>query len=96
MALLKGKTVHRTPPVVVQDIMEVPKEIRENHKRVTLTIDIFCQQGSILCHSQFADSLSFSDTHDQPKNSYNLQSSEGYAQFLSPERVSDCVYQRRW
>jgi hypothetical protein len=28
VALLKGKTVCRTPPVVVQDIVEVPKEIR--------------------------------------------------------------------
>ncbi len=41
VALLKGKTVHHTPPVVVQDIVEVPKEIRENHKHVTLRIDIF-------------------------------------------------------
>ncbi len=41
MALLKGKTVRRTPPVVVQDIVGVPKEIRENHKRLTLMIDIF-------------------------------------------------------
>jgi hypothetical protein len=41
VALLKGKTVRPTPPVVVQDIVEAPKEIRENHKRVTLTIDIF-------------------------------------------------------
>ncbi len=79
VALLKGKTVRCMPPVVVQDIVEVPKEIRENHKRVTLTIDIFCQQGSLLCHSQFADLLSLSDAHDQPNNRYNLQSSEGYA-----------------
>ena len=42
VALLKGKTVHCTPPVVVQDIVEVPKEIRETHTRVTLAIDIFC------------------------------------------------------
>jgi hypothetical protein len=96
VALLKGKTVHRMPPVVVQDIVEVQKKIRENHKRVTLTIDIFCQQGSPLCHSQFADLISSSDAHDQPKKCYNLQSSEGYAQFLSPERVSDCVHQRGW
>ncbi len=41
VALLKGKTVCCMPPVVVQDIVEVPKEIRENHKRVTLTVDIF-------------------------------------------------------
>ncbi len=45
MALLKGKTVCRTPLVVVQDIVEVPKEIRENHKRVTLMIDIFLSTG---------------------------------------------------
>ncbi len=45
VALLKGKTVRCTPPVVVQDIVEVPKEIRENHKRVTLTIDIFLSTG---------------------------------------------------
>jgi hypothetical protein len=45
VALLKGKTVRRTPPVVVQDIVEVPKEIRENHKHVTLTIDIFLSTG---------------------------------------------------
>jgi hypothetical protein len=40
-ALLKGKTVHRMTLVVVQDIVEVPTEIRENHKHVTLTIDNF-------------------------------------------------------
>jgi hypothetical protein len=45
VALLKGKTVHRTSLVIVQDIVEVPKEIRENHKRVTLTIDIFLSTG---------------------------------------------------
>ncbi len=41
VALLKGKTVQRTPPVAVQDIVEVQKEIRENHKHMTLLIDIF-------------------------------------------------------
>jgi hypothetical protein len=41
VALLKGKTVRRMPPVVVHNIVEVPKKIRENHKRVTLMIDIF-------------------------------------------------------
>jgi hypothetical protein len=45
VALLKGKTVRHMPPVVVQDIVEVPKELRENHKRVTLTIDIFLLTG---------------------------------------------------
>ncbi len=41
IAMLKGKTVMTTPPVVRQDVIEIPKEIRELHKDVTLTIDIF-------------------------------------------------------
>jgi hypothetical protein len=45
VALLKGKTVRCMPPVVVQDIVEVPKEIWENHKRVILMIDIFLSTG---------------------------------------------------
>ena len=45
VALLKGKTVHCTPLVVVRDIVEVPKEIRENHKSVTLRIEFFLSTG---------------------------------------------------
>ncbi len=45
MALLKGKTVRRKPPFVMEDVIEVPKEIRQLHKRVTLTIDIFFVNG---------------------------------------------------
>ena len=41
VALLKGKTVRRKPPLVLEDIVEVPKELWQLHKRVTLTIDIF-------------------------------------------------------
>jgi hypothetical protein len=41
IAMLKGKTVRTTPPVVRQDVIEIPKEIRKLHKDVTLTIDIF-------------------------------------------------------
>jgi hypothetical protein len=41
IAMLKGKTVRTTPPVVRQDVIEIPKEIRELHKMVTLAIDIF-------------------------------------------------------
>ncbi len=41
IAMLKGKTVRMTPPVVRQDVIEIPKEIREVHKDVTLAIDIF-------------------------------------------------------
>jgi hypothetical protein len=41
IAMLKGKTVRTMPPVVRQDVIEIPKEIRELHKDVTLTIDIF-------------------------------------------------------
>ena len=45
VALLKGKTVRRKAPVVRQDIVVVPKEIRQVHKRVTLSIDIFFVNG---------------------------------------------------
>ena len=41
IAMLKGKTVRMTPPVVRQYVIEIPKEIRVLHKDVTLTIDIF-------------------------------------------------------
>ncbi len=41
IAMLKGKTVRMTPPVVRQDVIEISKEIREPHKDVTLAIDIF-------------------------------------------------------
>jgi hypothetical protein len=41
VALLKEKTVRKTAPVARQDIVEMPKEIRRLHKRVTLSIDMF-------------------------------------------------------
>ncbi len=41
IAMLKGKTVRTTSPLVRQDAIEIPKEIWEPHKDVTLTIDIF-------------------------------------------------------
>jgi hypothetical protein len=41
IVMLKGKTVRAMPPVVRQDVIEIPKEIWELHKNVTLTIDIF-------------------------------------------------------
>ncbi len=40
IAMLKGKTVRMMLPVVRQDVIEIPKEIWELHKDVTLTIDI--------------------------------------------------------
>jgi hypothetical protein len=54
VALLKGKTVRKTPDVVRQDIVKVPKEIRQlhKHKRVTLSIDIFFVNGTISHSSQ--------------------------------------------
>ncbi len=42
IAMLKGKTVRMIPPRVRQDVIEIPKKIRELHKDVTLAIDIFC------------------------------------------------------
>ena len=39
IAMLKGKTVRTMPPVVRQDVIEIPKEIWELHKDVTLTVN---------------------------------------------------------
>ena len=39
--MLRDKTVRSAPPVVRQNVIEIPKEIRELHKMVTLCIDIF-------------------------------------------------------
>jgi hypothetical protein len=41
IAMLKGKTVRMTPPVVRQDVIEIPKEIRELHKDVNLVTTFF-------------------------------------------------------
>ncbi len=41
IAMLEGKTVRTTPQVVRQDVIKIPKEIRELHKDVTLVIYIF-------------------------------------------------------
>ncbi len=45
VVLLKGKTVRCKPSFVMKDVIEVPKEIRQLHKKVTLTIDIFFVNG---------------------------------------------------
>ena len=41
IAELKGKTTRKTPKVVELDIVQIPKEIREFHRRVSLSIDVF-------------------------------------------------------
>jgi hypothetical protein len=41
LAALKGKTVRKQPGPVKTETIYIPKEIRELHKEVTLTIDIF-------------------------------------------------------
>jgi hypothetical protein len=41
VATLKGKTVQKKLEFVKTDIVSIPKEIRELHKEVALTIDIF-------------------------------------------------------
>jgi hypothetical protein len=38
---LKGKTTRRTPPAVRSDIVEIPVEIQQLHRNVTMSIDIF-------------------------------------------------------
>ena len=46
VALLKGKTVRCKAPVVIQDIVKVPTEIRQYHKTVTLCIAILFVNGT--------------------------------------------------
>ena len=46
-------------------VIEIPKEIRELHKMVTLAIDIFCQQDPILSHPQSSDMLPVGDPFEQ-------------------------------
>jgi hypothetical protein len=41
IAALKGKTVRTKPEPVKTDTVHIPKEIRDLHSEVTLTIDIF-------------------------------------------------------
>ena len=41
IAVLIGKTVRSHPGPVKLDVFQIPKEIRELHKQVTLSIDIF-------------------------------------------------------
>ncbi len=65
IAMLKGKTVRTTPPVVRQDVIEILKEIWELHKDVTLTIGIFCQQDTIFHHLQSGHMLSVSYALEQ-------------------------------
>ncbi len=66
IAMFKRKTVKTTPLVVRQDIIEIPKEIWELHKDVTLTIDNFlCEQDTILHHLQSDHMLSVGDTLEQ-------------------------------
>ncbi len=60
-----GKTVRTTPTVVRHDVIEIPKEIWELHKLVTLAIDIFCQQDPILSHPQSSDLLPVGDPFEQ-------------------------------
>ena len=41
IAALKGKTVRKTPRHVVTNIIAVPKEIRDLHRYITISIDVF-------------------------------------------------------
>jgi hypothetical protein len=66
IAMLKGKMVRTTPPVVRQDVIKIPKEIWELHKDVTLAIEfVFCQQDTILHHLQSGHMLSVSYALEQ-------------------------------
>ena len=66
VAALKGKTVHKKLELVKTETVYIPKEIRELHKEVTLTIDIFL--NPFLCHPEQSDLLYNSGTSTQQES----------------------------
>ena len=92
IAMLKDKTVRTTPILVRQDVIEIPKEIWELHKDVTLTIDIivvnkipfFVTYSLVICY-----------TLEQQESFNHLQRFEKYVQLLPTERFSGCIHQGR-
>ena len=97
VALLKGKTVRCKPPFVMEDVIEVPREIWQLHKRLTLTIDIFFVNGvPYFCNLQPPYLFFVGDAPSEQENPDHLQSFKSHAQLLPSARFSDCVYQGRW
>jgi hypothetical protein len=41
IAVLKGKTVRRSPEPVITDLIEIPKKILEANKTISLSGDVF-------------------------------------------------------
>jgi hypothetical protein len=64
VAALKGKTVQTKPEPVKTNTVHNPKEIREIHKEVTLTIDIFFV-NQILFFVTLSRSLYFTSTQQE-------------------------------
>ena len=63
VALLKGKTVCKTAPMARQDVVEVPKGIRQLHKRVNIiNWHFFCQQYPIFCNFEYEYLFSICDS----------------------------------
>ena len=68
---LKGKSKRRKPMPVVVDNIEIPDEIREVHKDVTLCIDIFFVNNAVIFHGidttiKFRGSIPLANrTHDE-------------------------------
>jgi hypothetical protein len=96
VALLKGKTVRRKPPLVLEDIVEVPKELWQLHKRVTLTIDIFFVNSAPYFATLSQRICILSVTPPKLKKYYHLQSPKGNAQLLPTAKFSDSVHQGGW
>jgi len=42
---LKGKSTRPNPPVVRDDLIEIPKELKQEHKDITLCMDIMFVNG---------------------------------------------------
>ena len=42
ISTLKGRTPHKTPKAIAQDLIAVPPELARNHSSIDLCIDIMC------------------------------------------------------
>ena len=95
IAMLKGKTVRKTPPMVRQDVIEIPKEIRENHKNVTLTIDIFFVNKIPFFVTYSLIICFLSATHLGNRKAptiFTALKAMCNVQLLPPTRVSSCIH----
>ena len=82
---LKGKTTRRTPEHVPSNVVAVPTEIRELHRNVTMSFDVFF----VFHHAQPQHMFHNGDSSRKSKDCNNLCSLQIDFHVLSTKRLSD-------